>query len=449
MPRARRLARSTPFRLAVAFTILFAAAFVVVGAIVYRVMSGSIADQLDETVLQTYGVLAATYAEDDLEDLVAAVDSHASLSPERDQVFALADAGGRKLAGNVEVLPPLAGFATVEASALGLTGDSTYRVYGGTVGADRLLVGASYEETDELKTVVLVGFGWATLIAVALAIAGGVLLAARVQRRLDTIATTMSAVSQGTLAARIPLVGNGDDIDAVSSRVNDALDRLAHLVEGMRQVSSDIAHDLKTPLNRLQIVLEAASARPRGSDLSAELAEAQAEIARVNATFDALLRIAQIEAGARRARFTRVDLNEVVSNIAEVYREVAADDGKTLTVALAAAPAVVSGDADLLTQLFANLVENALRHCPVGTAVFIGVSERDGHLTAEVRDDGPGIPAAERDKVFRRLYRMDKSRSTPGSGLGLSLAKAIVDLHDAEIALDDAGPGLRVTVRFR
>lgn len=449
MPRARRLTRSTPFRLAVAFAILFVVAFVAAGTIVYQVMSSSIADRLDETVLQTYGVLATAYAQDDLEDLVASVDSHAAVNAERDRIFALADAAGERLAGNAVVLPSARGFSTLSARDLDLPGDRTYRVYSDSVGSNTLLVGASYDETDELETIVLVGFGWATVIAVALAIAGGAVLAAKVQRRLDAIAATMSAVSQGKLAARIPLVGNGDDIDAVSSRVNAALDRLAHLVEGMRQVSSDIAHDLKTPLNRLQIVLEGAALRPPGSDLSSCLAEAQAEVVRVNATFDALLRIAQIEAGARKARFMRVDLNDVVDNIAEVYREVAADDAKVLTAALSGAPAIVSGDADLLIQLFANLVENALRHCPAGTAVFIGVSERDGSLTVEVRDNGPGIPAFERDKVFRRLYRMDKSRSTPGSGLGLSMAKAIADLHDAAISLEDASPGLRVRVRFR
>jgi signal transduction histidine kinase len=260
----------------------------------------------------------------------------------------------------------------------------------------------------------------------------------------------MDDVSNGRLDARIPLLGNGDDIDGVSAQVNAALERLAALVDGMRQVSADIAHELKTPLNRLQMILEAAADKTaRGEAVAGELAEAREESLQINETFDALLRIAQIEAGARKARFVELDLNGVVESIGEIYADVADDDGKSLSSApLQGAPCLVHGDRDLLTQLFANLVENALRHCPEGTTIRLSVKRQADRILAEVADNGPGIPAQEREMVFQRLYRLDASRTTPGSGLGLSLVRAIADLHGATIALEDREPGLGVIVSF-
>lgn len=451
MRRGSKLSRSTPFRLALAFSGLFVLVFIVSGAIVYQTMSSNISERLDETILQAHSVLAASYGSGDLEDLVTAVESNVAFNREEDQVYWLTGPDGKTLAGNISARDLQPGFQTLSASELGIKGDreGLYRVWSGQVGPNMLIVGFGYSETDELKMLVLTGFGWATAIAAILSIAGGTFLATRVQQRLDTIASTMMSVSNGALTARIPLTGNDDDIDTVSAQVNAALERLAGLVEGMRQVSSDIAHDLKTPLNRLHIALEAIARKKDDAYISDDLAEAQSEIESINATFEALLRIAQIEAGARKERFTRIDLNAVVEKIADIYEEVAADQGKTLKATRAGKPAFVMGDADLLTQLFANLVENALRHCPAGTTIEINVAASAGAVSAEVRDDGPGIPEEEREKVFRRLYRMDKSRSTPGSGLGLSMTKAIADLHDADIKLHDAAPGLRVALRFR
>ncbi len=293
-------------------------------------------------------------------------------------------------------------------------------------------------------------FGWGTLIITGLAVAGGALLASRVQRRLDGIAATMVDVSHGRLDARIPLIGNGDDIDEVSAQVNAALDRLSSLVDGMKQVSANIAHDLKTPLNRLQMILEAAADKTAaGEAVSDDLADARAEGLQINETFDALLRIAQIEAGARKARFIDLDVNGVVEAIAEIYAEVAEDDGKSLSAKIFQGKECrIHGDWELLTQMFANLVENALRHCPPGTAIELSVTRQDDRILATVADDGPGIPAEERERVFQRLYRLDNSRSTPGSGLGLSLVRAIADLHGASIVLEDRHPGLAVVVSF-
>jgi signal transduction histidine kinase len=445
-----RLLRSTPFRLALTFAFLFMLAFVLSGAIVYQMMSANLAERLDETIRETYSVVAATYAGNDLEDLLATIESHAKLSPKKKQLFSLTDAAGNRLAGNFTAAGLPDGFSMFDAVLPGVPPDTEYRAYSGSIGGNNLTVAFSLSETEELEQVALMSFGWATLIITGLAVAGGALLASRVQRRLDGIAATMVDVSHGRLDTRIPLTGKGDDIDIVSKQVNAALDRLAALVEGMKQVSANIAHDLKTPLNRLQMILDSASEKTlSGQNVAGELAEAHAESLQINETFDALLRIAQIEAGARRARFTDVDLGEILKTIAEIYADVAEDDGKSLSLAQRQETTDrIHGDRELLTQMFANLVENALRHCPSGTSIKLSVTRQGERVVASVADNGPGIPAVEREKVFQRLYRLDHSRSTPGSGLGLSLVRAIADLHGATITLDDCRPGLEVAVSF-
>jgi signal transduction histidine kinase len=232
--------------------------------------------------------------------------------------------------------------------------------------------------------------------------------------------------------------------------MNRALDRLSGLVEGMRQVSTDIAHDLKTPLNRLKMTVEQAIQQSEsGQETLALLLEARAEADHINATFEALLRVSQIEAGARKTRFKRVDLSAIVASVAEIYGDVAIDNGQSIQFDPSSSPSQwVQGDPELLTQMFVNIVENAITHCPAGTVIAIGSSVDGNSPRAVVADNGPGIPPEERELVFRRLYRLDKSRTTPGSGLGLSLVKAIAELHGALVLLEDNQPGLTVVVQF-
>ncbi len=446
---ASGLTRSTPFRLAVTFATFLIAAFLLSGLVVYQIVSAELNDRVDEDLQKTFSLLSAAYGKDDLEDLISSVSSYADLSVGNEQLFSLVGSDGQPLAGTSAIrgfVAPL-GFSNVAAGSLGLGGDVAYRVYSGKIGPNKLSIAYSNDDTDELKQLVLSSFAWAMIIAAALAVSGGALLAARVQHRLNTIAQTMDEVSRGSLGSRIPLVGNRDDIDAVASQVNAALDRLVALMEGLRQVGFDIAHDLRTPLNRLRITLESALEKADTPEIIADLEEARSDIDKTTQTFDALLRIAQIEAGARKSRFQLLDLSEIVADIGEIYGEVAVDQNKTL-VSRAEPGNMVHGDRELLVQLLANLVENALRHTPAGVAIKVSCQNLEGRKVIYVEDNGAGIPADEREKAFRRLYRLDASRSTPGSGLGLSMAKAIAELHGAHISLEDAEPGLRVTIVF-
>lgn len=446
--RLAKLRRSTPFRLAVTFGVLFVVTFIFSGAIMYHMLRVGLERDLEQSLHEMNSLIASAYQPHDTEDLIDTLNNYASFQSTSDGLYSLMDAGGRKLAGNFAAPRIPNGVYTVTSVDVGLKGHERYRMQVSTIGPYTLVVAENFNDVDEMLRIVLVSFEWAAAIAVATAIGGGVFLAFRAQARLDRVANTMNDVAHGALQARIPITGNGDDLDTVAIQINAALERLQTLVESMRQVSTDIAHDLKTPLNRLRLTLDAAAERnDRQLDISTLLDEARSESDRINATFAALLRISQIEAGARKERFQATDIDDVLAVISEVYADVAEDAGQSLAIAERCS-ALVWGDRDLLTQMIANLVENAINHCPAGTLITLSLRRRDNRAILSVADSGPGIPAGERDKVFRRLYRLDKSRTTAGSGLGLSLVKAVADLHAAEIAMGDNCPGLTVSIGF-
>jgi signal transduction histidine kinase len=248
-----------------------------------------------------------------------------------------------------------------------------------------------------------------------------------------------------TSAAASPRAG-GDEFDRLAGRINAALDRLQELMATIRRVTDDVAHDLRTPLSRLRQRLEAAAASGRDAEARGAVAGAIEECDRILGVFEALLRIAQVEGGGPRASFKPFDLSGVVEAVAEVYGPAAEERRQTLAARVA--PGVAAwGDRELATQMLANLVENAVRHGREGGRVEVALDQAPGGgAVVTVADDGPGIPPAERERVFRRFHRLDAARSSPGTGLGLALAKAIADLHGMSIDLSDNAPGLRVAV---
>lgn len=318
--------------------------------------------------------------------------------------------------------------------------DGTYLLHSEVVAGGRLTVGQSDERFEELREIFSRVLLFTMVPTLLLVLAGGMLIALRSTRRLAAIESTLARLTDGDLTARLPVLrGPADDL----SRVGAGIDRLAAAqeasVEALRQVSADIAHDLKTPIQRLAVLLDQARADAPHLDI---LDRAGAEINGITATFQALLRIAQIEGGSARARFAPVDLGALARVMADLYDPAAEETGHHLTLTLRD-PATVPGDRALLGQAIANLIENALRHSPPGP-----VTLTVDHAAITVTDRGPGIPKAEHGKVLRRLYRLDRSRSTPGNGLGLALVDAVVKLHGGRLEMADNAPGLRVTVRL-
>jgi signal transduction histidine kinase len=311
-------------------------------------------------------------------------------------------------------------------------------------------MGRSLLDVIELRKTALYCLVWTSIFSVFLGLIAAWFFARRVHKRVQSLSNALSGVAAGNLNARLPVTCAYDDIDDIAVKVNDTLDRLKQTVDGMRQVSTDIAHDLKTPLNRLFISLDDAARKSRrgecvGDDLDAALEETQG----INSTFEALLRIAQIEAGARKSEFKHFDLAQVLSTAAEVYAPVVEESCNNLTVNIPSEKSLpMLGDKDLMLQLIVNLIENAVHHCSEYSDIVINAGREAEVIWFNVEDSGPGIPDEEREKVFQRLYRLERSRTTRGTGLGLSMVKAISDLHCGSISLEDNKPGLRFGIRF-
>jgi signal transduction histidine kinase len=327
-------------------------------------------------------------------------------------------------------------------------GQDTVRTYGVQLAdGSRLIVGRDTSDLDELSDWLRLVTIWSGVGITMLAVVGGLLIASVFLRRLDRVNRSLQEIMDGRLEERVPAIGMGDEFDRLTGNLNLMLDRNQALMDGLRQVSTDIAHDLRTPLSRLRQHLDSMRDLTRPEDLQGAIDHALTQVDDVLSTFHALLRIGQIEGGAGRARFEPVDLSAVMDRVWLAYETAAEDAGKILSAQIAP-EIVVNGDPQLLTQLFANLVENALRHGGDKAQIALSLSEDGSTVSAVVADNGPGIAANERSRVLRRFYRLDASRSTPGSGLGLALVVAISELHGATLSLSDNCPGLSVEVRI-
>jgi signal transduction histidine kinase len=311
-----------------------------------------------------------------------------------------------------------------------------------------LVVAGDVNRVAELGNVILDASAWGIALAFILAIVGGTALSALFLSRVDAIGRTAEAIIGGDIKRRIPLRGANDDLDRLSATLNRMLDRIADLMDTIGQVTIDIAHDLRTPIGRLRQSLdEAGRSAATPEEFRAAIGCAIAEADSILVTFAALLRIAQIETGKRRAGFKRLDLTALVEDVAQAFGPAAEDAGKLFATDIES-NIEVEGDRELLVQLLANLIENAIVHTTEGTCIRVSLARGDTGPTLTVYDTGTGVPAHEHERIFRRFYRLEPSRNTRGSGLGLSLVAAIAELHEAKIEVADNGPGLRVTVRF-
>jgi signal transduction histidine kinase len=290
--------------------------------------------------------------------------------------------------------------------------------------------------------------GWVISLTALLALTGGLIIYRTSMRRVDTITRSSQAIMTGNLTHRLPLNGTGDELDRLSTSINQMLERIEQLLAGMKQVTSDIAHDLRTPLGRLRQKLELASESDQTDSKSKQVfQQAIAETNSILETFDALLRIGKIEAGTAAQHFADVDLSEMVAQFSESYLPVIEDNGQFITASIANG-VHVNGDRRLLMQMLVNLLDNAVRHCGSGTRISLALGQDAETVWLTVADNGAGIPPEELPKIIRPFYRLERSRSLGGSGLGLALVNAIVHLHGIRLELADNAPGLKVTLTF-
>ena len=290
---------------------------------------------------------------------------------------------------------------------------------------------------------------WTVLLILVLGTVGGALLSRNMLRRLDTINRTSGEIMRGDLTRRVPLNGSGDEFDSLAENLNRMLDRIERLMKGLREVTDSVAHDLRTPLNRLRNRLEESVARLNASGAQAsEIERAIAETDQLIGTFNALLLIAETDAGTTRAAMSPLDLGSVAADVVELY-EPLADEKKVSLALVSGAPVAIEGNRSLIAQALANLVDNAIKYTPAGGKARIRIAVSPESVDLSVADSGPGIPLADRTRVTERFVRLEASRNSPGTGLGLSLVAAVAHFHSAELVLEDNMPtGLKAVLRF-
>lgn len=448
--------RRKSFRLLAWYSAVFGSSVAILLLVVYWITITALDQQLTESIERETQVLVELYRGRGLDSVVRSVQLRmADLRPPR-RYYLLQSAAGDRLAGNLPPMVPAEGekvlavprLLTDPASKSDNPADAYPIVAQGRKldNGEYLLVGESRYRAMKAREAILLAFGWGIAIMVLLAAVGGVVLGVGFMRRIEEINLTTRSIMNGDLSKRVPVSGGDDEMDQLAINLNAMLDRIQTLMESLKRVSDDIAHDLRTPLSRLRHRLEATRVKA-GSDREPVIEQSIAELDSILETFSALLRISQIETGARRAAFSEASLGDIVSNVAEVYAPVAEDRNQRLVAVIDRIPSI-HGDRELLTQMLANLIENPIRHCPPGVGITVELKQEAGVPIVCVADNGPGIPESEREKVFRRFYRLEASRTTPGSGLGLALVKAVAELHDATVELSDNHPGVRVTVRF-
>lgn len=316
-------------------------------------------------------------------------------------------------------------------------------------GGYQLLVAIDLQEQHTLVNRLLFTVLSASGLIFALALIGGSFMGHHVLHRINTIGKTANAIVSGNLAQRIPVTPRNDEFDRLSRVLNTMLERIEHLMQGMREVTDNLAHDLRTPLNRIRNRLEASQYEPdTRTDYPQLIQDTIQEVDDLIRTFNALLSIAQMESGVQRDAWATVDLSALINGLAELYSVVAEEQGLSLNHQ--AAPNLqIRGDRQLLAQAITNLLDNAVKYTPAGGTIALSAYQTDQHIEISVADNGPGIPAEQYEQVFQRFTRLDNARSTPGNGLGLSLVKAVADRHGAEIRLENNQPGLRAVLRFK
>jgi len=452
-----KLLRTTAFKLTLVYLgifVLFAASLLAYFALNTRRL---ITEQITATVDGEINGLSNIYAQGGIRRLVMVVDAR-SRRP-ASSLYLITTPTGEGLAGNVGALEPGAldhpgwletSYRRLEAPE-GVDHHALVRVVQ-LPGGFHLLVGRDLEERERVLSIIANAGQWSLALVIVLGLLGGFFVSRRVLSRIDAMTGTAQTIMAGDLSGRLPVAGTGDELDRLAVNVNAMLERIEALMRGLKEVSDNIAHDLKTPLTRLRNRCEQALRAASDVNYRAALESTIAESDELIRTFDALLMIARAESGQARDNMAEFDASQIARDVGELYEPLADEKGITLKVdAPAAAP--VRGNRELVSQALANLVDNAIKYAgPNGKAngapaEIVVKADNDGdRITLTVADRGPGIPDSDRGRVVERFVRLEQSRSEPGSGLGLSLASAVARLHGGELKLEDNHPGLRSTI---
>lgn len=441
-------------------------------ALVYALLAGSalgafywatsryVDAQLDAGLREDFQSLRDRYQRSGLTGLQALMQARLESGITEGRFYLLADRDGVKLAGNLTGWPPedplpLTGEVQVVWVEDDIIPDPSYRddAYWPVIGTEfpdgtRLVVARSIQQAEELHVYSLYALYTLLGVLVLLALTMGLLMGNSLLQRIDRITATAQRIMSGDLGQRMPVSARCDEFDSLSERLNEMLDRIEQLIQGMRTVTDNVAHDLRTPLNRLRNRLEVTLLEPRDTtEYRQAMESAISDAEQLLRTFNAILQISQADAGTVRAGMDTLDLARLAREITDLYRPAAEDAGLDLEVA-AEEPVPVTGNRHLLGQALGNLLDNAVKYTPRGGSIHVSAHWEGDHAELTVSDTGPGVAPDARERVLRRFVRLEGARETPGNGLGLSLVDAIARQHGAVLELRSNAPGLRATLRF-
>lgn len=455
-----KLLRTSTFRFAAIYLLLFAVSSGAILAYVYWNTAVLLERQIDEIIEAEITGLNEQYRQRGLDGLLRTVAERSTQS--KDGLYLFTNYFGRRLAGNMDGVPKevtgTSGWVEFPYSVQTNDRKEKHRArafHTQLRGGFTLIVGRDVEERLQFANLIQQTLFWALVLTAALGLAGGLLLSRNFLKRIDSIGETSRSIMAGDLSERMPVSGTGDELDRLSLSLNGMLDQIERLMTGMKEVTDNVAHDLKTPLTRLKARVEDALRSSNANEHRAALELTLKEADELLKTFAALLSIARAEAGEARGGMKPTDVGALVEELAELYAPMVEDTGGAFEVTVAKG-LQINGDRQLLAQAITNLLDNALKYAVPEApctgkpplAVSLSARRQKGQVLVEVSDNGPGIPEADRARVVERFVRLDESRSKPGSGLGLSLASGVAKLHRGRLELADAEPGLRATLHL-
>ena len=452
---ATRFLRSSTFRLALLYMLLFSTSVLMLLGFIYWSTVSYISAQTDETIDIEILDLTERYRNAGLSGLTQLLSERLSRRPAGASVYLLTDKDLAPLVGNLDRWPLGADIKngwlefTLENAGGADTSEHqararVFRLSGGFI----LLVGRDIHDLEITKRRIIATLLWGLAIMLVLGGIGSVMMGRSTLRRIEAINETSREIMSGDLSRRVPSRNTGDDFDVLADNLNNMLNQIESLMESVRRVSDNIAHDLRTPLARLRNRLEELSLDVEQSDnRRATVEQALEEADGLLNTFNALLRIARIESHDTRAGFADIDIAALVGDVVELYEPLAEEKSLRLATSLEVRP-VFKGDRDLLFQALANLLDNAIKYAPPQSEISCRLEAADDGARLVLSDKGPGIPASQRDNVLQRFFRLEQSRTTPGNGLGMSLVQAVMQLHHLRLELHDNEPGLKVVIAF-
>lgn len=448
-----KLCKSSTFRLALVYMVLFSLSVLLLLGFIYWSTAGYMVRQTEATIEAEITGLAERYDLSGLPGLSKSIRERLARQKTGTSLYLLADPQLKPIIGNLQQWPEgqftEQGWLSFRADNNLRDDDLQHKALARAFklrGDFHLLVGRDVHDLEEIQNLIREALFWGLLMTVILALVGGTMMSRTMMHRIEVINATCHQIMDGDLKQRIPRTGGDDDFDKLVATLNRMLDQIEVLMQGVKQVTNNIAHDLRTPLTHLRRRLDMLRENgPTGDRHEELLDQAISEADGLLTTFKALLRISEVESGSRRIGFQNVDMTALLHDLIELYCPLIEEKEQILETGVPQTR-LIPGDRDLLFQAFANILDNAIKYTQPSGRIRLVLRERPRQLEIAISDTGPGIPAETREQVFERFFRLETSRSSPGNGLGLSLVSAIIKLHHGQIELTDNQPGLKLTV---